>query len=107
MLIEDFIIKGNVELFPQKGGWYFVRAPKLITDMIKGSTERGLFAIVAKIGQTSWNTSLLPMGDRTHFVALNKKVMKTENISLGITLKLLLNQDRQKACLVLKNFLLI
>lgn len=91
MQIEDFSIKGKVELFPQKGGWYFVRAPKIITDMIKGSTERGLFAITAKVDQTSWNTSLLPMGDGTHFVALNKKVMQKESIKLGDKIEIIIS----------------
>lgn len=80
---EKFTEKGKVEIFPQKGGWYFVRVPKEYTQMSKGMADRGLVPITAQIGMTQWDTSLLPMGDGTHFIALNAKVRKAENIELG------------------------
>ena len=76
-------IKGRVELFPQKGGWYYVRVPKKYSGMYADRAERGLIAVHATLGGSTWKTSLLPMGDGTHFIALNAKVRKAEKKGLG------------------------
>ncbi len=84
---EVFVVKSKVEIFPQKGGWVFVRVPKKYTEMTKQVADRGLVAITAAIGDTFWDTSLLPMGDGTHFIALNAKVRKAEGIKVGDVIK--------------------
>ena len=44
----------------------------------------GFVAITAKIGKTSWPTSLLPPGDKkTFLIAIPAKVRKAEAISAG------------------------
>ncbi len=83
-----FKVKNKVEIFPQKGGWYFVRVPKKYTMLTQNLADRGLVAITAAVGDSYWNTSLLPMGDGTHFIALPAKVRKTENIKFGDQIKL-------------------
>ncbi len=80
---EIFKIGGVVELFPQQGGWFYLRIPKKYTEMTKDLADRGLVAITATVGKTSWKTSLLPYGDGTQFIALSAKVRKAENIHLG------------------------
>ena len=86
MLTETFTVTGEVELFPQKGGWHYIRVPEDYTDLTKDYADRGLVAITATVGETSWDTSLLPMGDGTLFIALNAKVRKSEKIDLGDTI---------------------
>jgi hypothetical protein len=83
MTNEEFTEKAIVELFPQKGGWHYVRVPEQYTRMSKEMAERGLVPITARVGNTEWETSLLPMGDGTHFIALNAKVRKAEKIVKG------------------------
>lgn len=78
-----FEIEGQVELFPQKGGWVYVRVPIGITEKLLHRAKRGLIPVSASVGSTSWDTSLLPMGDGTHFIALNAKVRKKEDIEVG------------------------
>jgi len=80
---EVFPVNGNVELFPQKGGWFFVKVPKKYTNLTKDVSDRGLVAISARVGATVWKTSLLPLGDGTHFIALPAKVRKKEEIHLS------------------------
>ena len=80
---ETFKVNKKVEIFPQKGGWHFIRVPKSITKKLNHKADRGVIAIQAAVGNTSWNTSLLPKGDGTHFIALNATVRKKENINLG------------------------
>lgn len=45
--------------------------------------ERGLVAIAATLGATTWNTSLMPMGDGTQFIPLPRKVRKAERCEIG------------------------
>ncbi len=85
---EDFLVEGVVELFPQEGGWIYVRVPEHYTEMTRDRADRGLVAIVAETGGTSWKTSLMPMGDGTHFISLNAKVRKAENIEVGDHIRL-------------------
>lgn len=85
---DSFNFSGKVELFPQAGGWHYVSVPKRYTEITKPLADRGLVAITATVGKTTWQTSLLPMGDDTQFIALPAKVRKTENITLGQNVKL-------------------
>lgn len=86
--METFQTTGKVELFPQKGGWAYVRVPKKYTELTKHLADRGLVAITATVGKTTWNTSLLPLGDGTQFIALNMKVRGEEKIKIGDTIKI-------------------
>ena len=81
--MEKYKIEGKVEIFPQKGGWIYVRVPKSITIELSHLADRGLIPITAQVGDSIWDTSLLPMGDGIHFVALNAKVRKAEGVEVG------------------------
>ena len=80
---DTFPVTGPVEVFPQKGGWFYVSVPKKYTEMTKDLADRCLVAITATVGSSSWSTSLLPMGDGTQFIALPAKIRKKEQIELG------------------------
>lgn len=82
MMKKTFKVIGKVELFPQKGGWHFIRVPKPMTVKLAHKADRGVIAISATVGKSTWDTSLLPMGDGTHFIALNAKVRKNEKIDI-------------------------
>jgi len=86
MLTETFTVTAEVERFPQKGGWYYVPVPEEYTEITKNFADRGLVAITATVGDTNWDTSLLPKGDGTLFIALNAKVRKRETIDIGDTI---------------------
>lgn len=85
---DVFTVTGTVEIFPQKGGWHFVRVPKRHSETTQLLADRGLVAINATVGAKSWDTSLLPMGDGTHFIALPAKIRKSEKIIIGQKIKL-------------------
>jgi hypothetical protein len=74
---------GRVELFPQEKGWHFVRVPGKLSAPFEAFAERGLIAVTATVGCSSWATSLLPYGDNTHFIALPAKIRNKEAIALG------------------------
>lgn len=76
-------LSGIVEIFPLESPWVYVGVPKKITEETRHLADRGLVAIVATVGTSNWNTSLMPMGDGTQFVPLPAKVRKSEGIELG------------------------
>ena len=80
---KRFTARGKVEIFPQKGGWVYVRGPQTYENLGVAKPKWGLVPITATLRQTSWKTSLLPMGDGTLFIALNKKVREKEDIKVG------------------------
>ena len=82
-MAKPYTFTAEVRLFPQTGGWYYVAAPQEFTDELKPLTERGLVAVEATVGGSSWQTSLLPMGDGSQFLALPAKVRQKEHIAIG------------------------
>lgn len=86
-MAQDYSFEANVELFPQDNGWYYVRVPSKLTKSLEVLADRGLIAVTTTVGSSSWPTSLLPMGDGRHFIALPAKVRKKENIKLDDTIK--------------------
>lgn len=86
---KTFTSKNPVKKFPGKGGWTYVSIDQTYDDLGIKKPRWGLVPARITVGNTSWEKSLLPMGDGTLFVALNKKVQKTEKIAVGdiITVK--------------------
>ncbi len=86
--MDIYQVEGDVDIFPQKGGWVYIRVPIEITERLIHMAKRGLIPIRITVGNTTWDTSLLPMGDGTHFIPLNAKVRKRENIEADDHIKL-------------------
>jgi hypothetical protein len=85
---RTYTVVGEVELFEREGGWHFLRVPTRISDDLQHLADRGLIAIRATVGDTSWDTSLLPLGDGTTFVPLNAKVRTRNDLTPGNTVTL-------------------
>ena len=85
MAENTFVAK--VEFFDRKMGWHYVLAPEELSKPLEYLADRGLIAITASVGKSSWPTSLLPMGDGTYFIALPAKVRAKEKLSLGSEVK--------------------
>lgn len=80
--IENTFV-AKISHFARKMGWYYVSVPTELSRPLEYLADRGLIAVTAKVGNSSWPTSLLPMGDGTHFIALSAKVRAKEKLSLG------------------------
>jgi len=78
----------NVEFFERKMGWHYVSVPIGLSKPLSHLADRGLIAITATVGNSSWPTSLLPMGDGTHFIALPAKVRAKEKLSPGAAVEI-------------------
>ena len=84
-MVYTFIAKVN--LFDRDKGWYYISVPSELSNLHEHLADRGLIAVTASIGKSSWATSLLPMGDGTHFIALSAKVRAKEKLSRGNTVE--------------------
>ena len=82
---SSFVAK--VVLFEKEKGWHYVAVPTELSLPLGHLSDRGLIAVTATVGGSSWPTSLLPMGDGTHFIALPAKVRSKEKITLGDEVK--------------------
>jgi hypothetical protein len=61
---KHFPVSGEVKIFPVDNPRVYVSLPKY-TDYTKHLADRGLVAITATLGKSTWNTSLMPKGDGT------------------------------------------
>ncbi len=83
---HSFLAK--IHRFETQGGWHYVPVPAELCDPLKlRAISFGFIAITAKVGNTSWQTSLLPMGDGTYFIALPAKVRSKEKLSFGLEIE--------------------
>lgn len=80
---QTYTFSAEVQLFDKEDPWYFVSAPKKYVKEFAQHMDRGLVAIEATLGSSTWNTSLMPKGDDTLFIPLSAKVRKKEQIALG------------------------
>jgi len=84
---NTFIAK--IERFETQGGWHFVPVPMELSIPLEYlAIHFGFIAITAKVGNSSWQTSLLPKGDGTHFIALPAKMRSKEKLSLGTEIEI-------------------
>ena len=74
----------TIERFEEPGGWHYVPVPTELSKPLSFlSINFGFIGITAKVGDTTWQTSLLPKGDGTHFIALPAKIRSKEKLIYG------------------------
>lgn len=95
---DKFSFKAKVWLWPGFASWHFVYVDKNISERIfemvnkrkVKTSPNGLVPIIAKIGKTEWQTSLLPhKKEKTYLIAIKSKVRKTEGIYDGSEIKII------------------
>lgn len=85
-MTKNYRIKAKVWKWPGYAGWHFVTLDKKLFEEIRKVYNRGFVKIVAKIGKTSWNTSLFPhLESKTYLLSIKKSVRKKEDIWEGDT----------------------
>ena len=84
---NTFVAK--IERFDMQGGWFYVPVPiELCIPIEHLAIHFGFIAITAKVGNSSWPTSLLPKGDGTYFIALPANVRSKEKLLLGAEIEI-------------------
>lgn len=84
----EILCKGTVERFDGNAAWFYLEIPSNDLPAHLPTGHWGFVKIVARVGRTSWNTSLMPKGDGEYFVALKKEIRKREKIFLGDEIKM-------------------
>ena len=73
-----------IERYDMPGGWHYVAVPiELSIPFEHLAIHFGFVAITASVKNTTWQTSLLPKGDGTQFIALPAKVRAKEKLACG------------------------
>lgn len=92
MIDLEFSFKSEVWLWQaEKGAWHFVTLPSDISEDIKAFTKhlaRGFRSVKveARIGETSWKTSIFPSKEHgAYILPLKKSVRVAEDIGLNST----------------------
>lgn len=79
----------KIERFEGQGGWYYVPVPPELSIPLEVlAIHFGYIAIQARVGTSSWPTSLLPKGDGSHFIALPQRVRSKEKLSLDTEIEM-------------------
>jgi len=86
--------KAKVVIWTGNLGWHFVYLPKDLAEKIKKSKKSyggGFIKVEAKVGKTTWQTSLFPYTrEKTYLVCIKKSVREKEDIFSGETVEVLL-----------------
>ena len=80
------VFTAEIERFECINGWHYVTVPEKLVIPLKlqnYANQFGYIAITANAGTSSWDTSIMPMGDKTDFIALPAKIRKKEKLALG------------------------
>jgi hypothetical protein len=98
MKYNQYTFQATVWRYPGMAGWHFVSVPSDISVHIKQNfADRirgwGSLSIIAKVGKTSWKTSIFPDKETgTYLLPLKAEVRKQEVIiaddSIAITLEI-------------------
>lgn len=65
------------------GTWWYVHVPEEIRLALKAHERRGIIAVTATIGATSWEGSMLPWADGSAQLSVNKAIRSKEGLELG------------------------
>jgi len=85
-MIMKNIFTAKIERFECVNGWHYVPVPESLVMPLKlqnYANQFGYIAVTAKTGTSSWETSIMPLGDGVSFIALPAKVRKKEKLVLG------------------------
>jgi hypothetical protein len=80
---EDDITQAQADIIPERRDARVCYGTDRLVKVMTGSTVTDRFSFEARVGTQTWPTSLLPMGDGRHFIALPAKVRAKQKIGVG------------------------
>lgn len=96
--MKSFEVKGKIWRYEDPsghtGGWFFVYVPLPLSRKIKDAARNKkkvgfhFVRIKAKIGKTSWNTTLFPTKDGPYLIAIKADVRRKEGVGEGDVVKI-------------------
>ena len=86
LVMNEFVVSGEVKRFPGKMGWHYVELPEgLSTDLrpLIADLWPALLRAQFSLGDTTWESSIMPIKDGPLFIALPAKVRRSASIAEG------------------------
>jgi Domain of unknown function (DUF1905) len=89
VMAQSYHIKAKVWLYQGKAAWHFITLPKKKSEQIRfvafdSKSAWGSIRVTAKIGGTSWNTSIFPdTKSGAYLLPIKAEVRKKEKIEAG------------------------
>lgn len=85
---KKYSVTGTVLKWPSDTGWYYVPIKETYETLGRKPRTYGFLKIKATLGETSWETSLMPAGKNKDgvsklFIAIKASVRKAEGIQDG------------------------
>jgi hypothetical protein len=83
----DLAFTGEIWFWKGPAPWYFVTVPEAESDVLDAMSSQvsygwGVIPVTARIGETSWPTSLFPK-DGQYLVPVKAQVRRAERLELG------------------------
>ncbi len=100
MKYNEYKIETVVWLYPSMAGWHFVTIPEDVSEDINHQFEDmkrgwGSIPVKARIGKTTWETSIFPdKKSKGYLLPIKKAVRKSEKISADEKVTLVLEIKR-------------
>jgi hypothetical protein len=93
----DSRFDGEVWFWRGPSPWHFVTVPPEISEALAARSTHvsygwGMIPVTARVGQTTWRTSLFPK-DGCYVVPLRVSVRRAEHVELGDTVTVHLHVD--------------
>ena len=65
------------------GTWWYVHVPSDVRSALQAHARRGVIAVSATVGRTTWDGSLLPWADGSAQLGVNARIRGRERLELG------------------------
>ncbi|MCA9341938.1 DUF1905 domain-containing protein [Candidatus Saccharibacteria bacterium] len=76
--------EAKIEKVDSKGGWHYVMVPSDIrSQLIDWAGKNGNLPIVARLGKSTWISTIMSMGQQRWFFAIKAEVRTSENVTEG------------------------
>lgn len=78
--MKPYIVTSTLQR-DRDSNWHYVHIPKEVRDDLKHYEKRGIIAVTARIGATTWDGSLMPWADGSAQITINAVIRKKESLT--------------------------
>lgn len=88
---------GRIEKVMGEGGWHVIVLPSEVTQQLRNEAgKKGNVPVVVKIGNTTYPTTIMSMGQQRWFFAVKADVRRTENLIDGDKVSVTIKPDVER-----------
>ena len=84
MIKKEFKVQAKLWRWPGDVAWHFINIDKKISAQIRFAYPKGFVKITAKVGKTTWDTSLFPQKEsRSYLLSIKAQVRNKVDLFEG------------------------